>query len=182
MALGNSTGEQLAQEIDDLLKSDGLDGTPSPWGEVKLFYGRRELERNATWSRVVWVPIGGPIEVPSYTGGRGRATDKNAQQLRSAGLQHDVFIHNDTFETTEALWKAMVASIQTCTSGSLAFEDFEIITETQAHDFAVEGVMYRQRVAISIPIHDTDRTTAEVLYQKHTGTFQGRLGDEDVCT
>lgn len=182
MTLGNSSGELLATEIDALLKSPGLDGTLSPWKDVQLQYGRKELERNVTWPRVCWVPIGGPIEVPGYTGGRTRAVDKDAQQLRSAGLRHDIFIHHSSYETAEALWKAMVASIHICASGSLAFEDFEIITETQAHDFTVDGVMYRQRVAISIPIHDTDRGTTEVLYQQHIGRFRGRTGDIDVCT
>lgn len=182
MSLGNSTGEQLAQEVDALLKAPGNDGEASPWGAVTLYYGRRQLEQNATYPRVCWVPIGGPVQMAPYAGGRGRIAGKEAMQLRSAGLQHDVFIHNLTFENTEALWKAVVASIVLSFRGSVELDDFEWITETQAHDFTVEGTMIRQRVTIATPIHDTDRTTVEVLYQTHTGTFRGRTGDEDVCT
>jgi hypothetical protein len=182
MTLGNSTGEQLAQEVDDLLKAPGNDGEPSPWGEVTLYYGRRDLERNTTRPRVCWVPIGGPLEMGPYTGGRGRVAGKEAMQLRSAGLQHDVFVHNHTFEDTESLWRAVVASIVLSFRGSVELEDFEWVTETSAGDFVVDGTMIRQRVSIATPIHNTDRTTVEVLYQRHTGTFQGPTGDEDVCT
>ena len=182
MSLGNSTGECLAQEVDDLLKAPGNDGSPSPWADVTLCYGRRDLEKHASPPRVCWVPLGGPIEVPPYAGGRGRIADKQAFHLRSAGLQHDVFVHNRTFEDTEALWKAVLASIVLSFRGSVQCEDFEWVTETSAGDFVVDGAMIRQRVTVATPIHDTDRTTVEVLYQSHTGTFQGPTGDENVCT
>lgn len=181
MALGNSSGEQLATAVDGRLKADDETGAPSPWLEVELQYGRRQLEENTTYFRVCWVPIGGSIEQTMYAGGRTRAADRSAMQIRTDVLEHDIFVHGSNFETTEALKRAMVAALVQCASGSIAFADWEWITETQAHDWTVDGSMIRMRVGVQLPIHDSDRVTAEVLTTSWTGTFQGQSGDTDVC-
>lgn len=172
-----SSGEQLAALVDTLMKSGGS------WSTVVLQYGRRELEENQTYPRICWVPIGGNIDQTSYVGGRPGTGDTRAKQLRSAGLQHDVFIHNEDFEDTEDLWKAFVAAVVTEGLGSVEMGEFEWITETQAADFAVDGYMIRQRFTALIPISDSDIGTVEVTGQSHTGTFQGHAGggDVDVC-
>jgi len=170
-----STGEEIASAVDMTLKAEGS------WQDVYLGYGVRELEEHRSWPRIVWVPIGGPVEQTKHPGGRARATGVRAMHLRSAQVQYDVFIHYDSYENTENLWKAFVASCVMELRGSVEHGNHEWITETTAHDWSVEGHMIRQRLSVGTPIHDTDLTTKAVKYQSHTGTFQYGAGEEDVC-
>jgi len=176
-----SSGEQLAALVDTQLKSAGS------WSDVTTYYGIRELERHQAYPRICWVPNGGSIAQARYPGGRERtlpSTEKaRSKTIRTAPLEHDVYIHHIGFENTENLWKAFVASVVLCTTGSVAMGDFEWITETQSHDYAVEAYMIRQRVSIRIPILDSanELGTVAITGQTHVGTFQGESGDEDVC-
>lgn len=173
-----STGEALASAIDTKLKSAGS------WSDVYLGYGIRVLEEHRTYPRIVWVPTGGPIKQTTSPGGRVRDTDVRTNHLRSARLEHSVYIHYDSYENTENLWKAFLASCVLETVGYLQIGDFRWVTETTSHDYAVDGHMILQEVSYLLPIHDSDLATKAVTTQTKTVTFQGWAGggDVDVCT
>jgi hypothetical protein len=171
-----STGETIAADVHTQMQSGGA------FQDVTQWYGIRTLEEHRTYDRILWVPTTGQIDQTKYIGGRPRASGVLSKQLRSALVTHDVFIHTEAdFESLETLWKAFVAACVQCLLGSVKMGETEWITETQSHDFAVDGYMIRQRIQFAMPINDTDLTTVEVTDQTHTGTFQGETGDTDVC-
>lgn len=174
-----SSGEQLATLVDTTLKSEGS------WADVTTYYGIRELERHETYPRIAWVPRGGSVAQTKYPGGQVRTAGVRERVLRTGLLEHDVFLHHTGFENTEALWRAFIASVTIQASGAIELGAFEWITETTAHDYAVDAYMIRQRVTVRVPIHGSDIgfvvQTRAITTQAHTGTFQGESGDVDVC-
>jgi len=173
-----STGESVAIAVDTTMKTLGS------WSDVFQGYGIRVLEQHYAYPRIIWVPIGGEIAQTSSPGGRIRTSNVRTKHLRSGVLEHDVYIHYDSYENTENLWKAFIASCVLETVGYLKLGDFQWVTDTDSHDYSVEGYMIKQRVSVQLPIHDDDRATQAVTTQAKTVTFQGHAGggDVDVCT
>lgn len=177
-----SSGEDVALAVDTQLKSAGS------WADVYLGYGIRELEEHRTWPRIVWVPIGGSIVQTKYVGGRPSNlmffNKTRTKQLRSAALEHHIFIHYDTYENVELLWKAFVASCVIEALGSIQLGSFQWITEAPSHDHAIDGFMLRQSMTVRIPINEADIATKAITGQGKTVTFSGHAGggDVDVCT